>query len=140
MTDPNLRHARLEWIGDLRFAGGLPGGPVITLDGKNAAGPSPMITLLLAIAACSGADVADILKKKRAILTRFEIDITGRRREEYPRRYEELKLIFRLAGQELTEEKARRAVELSVTKYCSVLATLNPDIPVSTEIVIEDHA
>ncbi len=71
-------------------------------------------------------------------LTRFQIEISGQRREEYPRRYTELKMVFRLAGEGLTEEKARRSVELSIDKYCSVLASLNPDIPVATEIVVEN--
>ncbi len=139
MTASNVRSTTLEWQGDLRFTAGQEGGPVITVDGQNIAGPSPMITLLIAAAGCSGADVADILRKKKVTLSRFRIEISGQRREEYPRRYTALKMVFRLAGEGLTEEKARRSVELSIKKYCSVVASLNPDIPVTTEIVIESR-
>jgi len=137
MTASHVRFTALEWQGDLRFTARQEGGPAITVDGQNIAGPSPMIALLIAVAGCSGADVADILRKKKVTPTRFRIEISGERREEYPRRYTSLKLVFRLAGEGLTEEKARRSVDLSITKYCSVLASLNPDIPVTTEIVIE---
>ncbi len=139
MTDSNVRYTTLDWQGDLRFSAGQQDGPRITVDGQNIAGPSPMIALLIAAAGCSGADVVDILRKKKVVLQRFRIEISGTRREEYPRRYTALKLTFRLAGEGLTREKAERAVELSVGKYCSVLASLDPVIPVTTEIVVENQ-
>lgn len=137
MTDPNLRFGNMEWQGDLRFTGGPPDGPTITLDGDGAAGPGPVVTLLLACAACSGADMVGILQKQQVTLRSFRVEVVGRRAEEYPRRILELTMTFRLAGDGLTEAKARRAVDLSLEKYCSVVLSLNPDIPIRSEIVIE---
>ena len=78
-----------------------------------------------------------ILEKKRVTLRRCLIEVGGRRAEDYPKRFLELWLRFTLAGDGLTDVAARRAVELSVEKYCSVLLSLNPDITISTEVVIE---
>lgn len=138
MTDADLRHGHLEWTAGMAFIAGAPGGPTITLDGDGAKGPGPMVALLLAAGGCAGSDVVSILEKKQVTLRRFSIDVTGRRNSDYPRRYNELTLVFRLAGDGLTPAKAKQAVDLSVEKYCSVLLSLNPDIPIRTEIVIEE--
>ncbi|MGH7594309.1 MAG: OsmC family protein [Gemmatimonadales bacterium] len=133
----NQRQAVLDWTGGLRFSAGAPGGPAIAIDGDSTTAPSPVTTLLCAAGACSGADVVSVLEKKRIKLTRCQIEVGGRRAPDYPKRLLELWLTFRLAGEGLTEAAARRAVDLSVQKYCSVLLSLNPDIPIKTEIVIE---
>jgi putative redox protein len=129
--------ATLDWQGDLRFDAGAPGGARVTLDGNALQGPSPVTMLLCAAGACSGADVVGILEKKRVTLTRCHIEVGGRRREEYPRRFLDVWLRFHLAGEGLTEVAAQRAVDLSVEKYCSVLQSLNPDIAIRTEVVLD---
>lgn len=121
----------LTWQRKLVFQGGEPGGPITTIDGDNAAAPGPMLTLLLAAAACTGADVVTILEKMRITLTDFRIEARGERRETEPRRYTALHLEYHLRGDGLDEAKARRAIELSVTKYCSVIHSLAPDIRVT---------
>jgi putative redox protein len=104
---------------------------VTTIDGDNATAPGPMLTLLLAAAACSGADVVSILAKMRVSLHQLRVEASGVRREQEPRRYTALHLEYHLRGDGLDEAKARRAVELSVTKYCSVIHSLAPDIVVT---------
>ncbi len=133
----NLRHASLQWTGGLAFHGGAPGGHQITIDGDGVAGTSPMITLLLAAAGCSGADVVSILEKMRVELLSFRIDITGTRREEDPKRYVALDLVYHLKGTGLDETKARRAIDLSLEKYCSVMQSLAPDIPIRYDVHLE---
>jgi uncharacterized OsmC-like protein len=63
---PILRSARLQWTGSgLSFTGQgtEPATPAIQIDAENSQGPGPMLTLLMAAAACSSADVVDILKR-----------------------------------------------------------------------------
>ena len=135
----NERAVRLAWQGErLRFEGGgtLPQTPAIVVDGDGEAGPSPMITLLLAAAGCSGADVVSILKKMRVDLRSLVIDVSGTRREEEPRRYTAIRFRFQMSGGGLDEARAERAVQLSVEKYCSVIATLAPDTAVEYEVVL----
>jgi putative redox protein len=132
----HLRHATLSWTHGLVFTGSAPGGPVITLDGDSAEGPSPVIALLLAAGACSGADVVSILEKSRAGLTACRIEVTGTRRADHPKRLTELTLSFHLSGTALDQVKAQRAIDLSLEKYCSVVHSLAPDIVVSSELVL----
>lgn len=137
MTDSNLRTVALRWHSGLRFDGGIEGAPPIIIDSGGVDGPGAMATLLCAVGGCSGADVVSILKKMQVELERCDITVIGRRAEEHPKRYLDLKLIFRVAGAGLDEAKARRAIDLSIAKYCSVIHSLNPDIPVSYELVLE---
>lgn len=128
------KHIALTWTGDLRFEGGEPGGPVAQVDADNAAAPGPMLHLLLAAASCSAADVVDILGKMRQQLGSLDVEAWGDRREETPRRYTAIRLRFRVRGEALEEAKVRRAIDLSLEKYCSVMHSLAPDIPVTYEL------
>lgn len=140
MTAGNRRAARLEWTGtrlcfDAR--GTEPVTPAITVDGDGRDGPTPTITLLMAAAACTGADVVEILTKMRVQLRTVTVEVEGTRRDEEPRRYESLRLRYRLAGEGLDAAKAERAVSLSLDKYCSVIHSLAPDIRLEREIELD---
>ncbi len=130
----NLRHATLTWTSGLAFTGGVPGGQQITVDGDSTTGISPMITLLCAAAGCTGADVVSILEKMRVGLQSFRIEITGTRREEEPKRYLALHLIFHITATAIDHAKARRAIDLSIEKYCSVIASLASDMAISYDV------
>jgi putative redox protein len=121
----------LTWQQDLRFTGGEPGRAQITIDGDNEAGPGPMVSLLLAAAACTGSDVVVILRKMRVDFTRLVIEAKGQRRETDPRRYVAIHLDYQIGGRELDPAKVRRAIDLSLEKYCSVFHSLAPDIAVT---------
>ena len=135
MTE-NLRFVEMAWRGGMRFEGGVPGGPPVTIDADVVTGPGPMHALLLAVASCSGADVVSILEKMRVVLRDLRIEVRGTRRAEIPRRYVDIHLTFHLAGDGLDETKARRAIDLSIERYCSVMHSLAPDIPVSYDLVL----
>lgn len=126
----------LQWEEGLRFRGGAPGGPLTTIDGDNAAAPGPMLTLLLAVASCSGSDVVAILQKMRVQLRELRIEVAGERREQEPRRYTSIHLDYRLGGEGLDQAKASRAVDLSVEKYCSVIHSLAPDIIITHAVTV----
>jgi putative redox protein len=125
------KHATLTWQEGLCFVGGEAGGPTITVDGDNQKGPGPMLTLLLAAAACTGSDVVAILQKMRISLRGLRIEVSGTRREEEPRRYVAIHLDYDLRGEDLDPAKARRAIDLSLEKYCSVFHSLAPDVAVT---------
>jgi putative redox protein len=126
--------ARWEEEG-LRFeAMGRSGVPVL-VDGDGAAGPSPVETLLVGLAACMGADVVEILAKMRVPLAGLTVRAEGDRRPEAPRRYTAIRLTYRASGvPEDDEAKLQRAVDLSRDAYCSVLHSLRPDIDLSIRI------
>jgi putative redox protein len=137
---PDTRTCVLEWSGEgLRFSGKVdkPGAPSMTIDGDGKAAPGPMSALLLSCAACSAVDVVEMLGKMRIKLRTLLVDATGVRRDEGPRRYVAINYRYRLSGEGLERHHAERAVTLSLTKYCSAVASLAPDIKLTHEIVIE---
>jgi putative redox protein len=125
------KRVALAWERGVVFRGGSAGGPEVVIDGDGTAGPGPMVTLLLAAAACTGSDVVVILEKMRVVLRELRIEVQGVRREREPRRYTSIHFDFHLAGQGLDEARARRAVDLSLEKYCSVIASLASDIQIT---------
>jgi putative redox protein len=135
MTDtPGTKHVTLHWLTDLRFEGGEPNGPTVVIDADNATAPGPMLQLLLAAASCSGADVVSILKKMQVGLESLDVEVAGLRRTEHPKRYTSIHFVWTIRGTGLDETKARRAIDLSIEKYCSVLHSLAPDIAVSYDL------
>jgi putative redox protein len=92
--------------------------------GGNGQGFRPMQLLLAGLGGCSGIDVISILKKQKQPLVDIAITVTGEREKGVvPSLFTETHVHFLLTG-DLDEEKVRKAVSLSVEKYCSVARTL----------------
>jgi putative redox protein len=130
------KRVSLRWEEGLRFVGSAEAGPTTRIDGDNTSAPGPMLTLLLAAASCSGSDVVLILKKMRIELRDLRIEVTGRRREQEPRRYTAIHFDYHIGGNGLDKAKADRAVTLSVEKYCSVIHSLAPDIAITYAVTL----
>lgn len=131
-----VSEVQVRWREKLVFEGGAPGRPAIVVDGGTPATTSPVELLLLAAATCTATDVVSILGKQRVALQSLEVTIQGTRREEEPRRFTALHFHFSIAGAGADETKARRAIDLSLEKYCSVMASLAPDIPVTYAVTL----
>jgi len=87
-------------------------------------GVRPMQLLLMGIGGCSGIDIVTILKKQRQPVEGFSMKISGdREKDAVPALWETINIVFELTGN-IDPEKARKACELSVDKYCSVAKTL----------------
>jgi putative redox protein len=92
--------------------------------------------LLVACASCSGADMVEMLEKMRIKLEQLDIDAVGTRREAPPRRVTAIHFRVTVRGTGADETKVRRAMDLSIQKYCSVMASLAPDIRVDYDVTI----
>ena len=133
---------RLKWDGDMRFIAENEKGVAVTMDTGPAYGgsgkyPTPMEFLAMALGGCMGMDIASILKKMRIDFKRFEIDVQTTRRSENPTYYEAIHIVYTLSGEGLTEEKARRAADLSNEKYCSVGVMLRDKAKITYDIKVE---
>jgi putative redox protein len=127
------------WEGDQRYRGGRPGGATLVVDGGRQAGPSPVETMLVSLAACSSIDVVEVLNKRRTPPTRVEVQVKFARAAEAPRRLTAIHLLYRVATDSAAHHVAR-AVELSVQKYCSVVHSLKEDIDLEWEVEVEAAA
>lgn len=127
------RSVTLRWTGGQRFEGRNAAGAETSVDGGGESGASPVELLLEAVAACSGIDVVEILRKGRQEVEGLEVEAAGTRREEPPRRYTSLRFLFRVSG-DVDPEKAERAVSLSLETYCSVFHSLDPALREATDV------
>ena len=130
------KRVTLTWQHGLAFEGAA-GGPAIAIDADGKAGPGPMDTLLLALAACTASDVVSILEKMRYPVRAMRVEVAGERRTEHPKRYTSIALTYRINAPGASEERARHAIDLSLEKYCSVTHSLAPDIARRYELVLE---
>ena len=126
----------LEWKGDRRFDTGRPGGPTLRLDGNAETGQSPVDALMSALTACTAVDVVEILAKRRTPLSSLTIDTIGTRADAVPKRVVSVLLTYHMIGDGIDRVHAERAVELAITKYCSVRDSLNPALPVHYGVVL----
>jgi len=134
--------ATIHFAGNDFFVGVTPSGhaQAIETDSARASAATPMELLLIALGSCTGVDVISILKKKRQHVTDYRIEVSGERREDFPRSYTRLSVKHIVRGRGVSEQAVASAIELSDTKYCSVAATLrrSAEIVTSYEIVEED--
>ena len=87
-------------------------------------GVRPMQMLLMGLGGCSAIDIVTILKKQRQQVDDFKIEIEGEREQgKEPSLWQNIRVKYLLTGK-IEPEKAKRACELSMGKYCSVAATL----------------
>jgi putative redox protein len=128
----------MRWVRQLQFEGRGHGadGPMILVDGDTKVATSPVELLLLAAATCTASDIVIILEKQRVKLESLDIEVEGTRREEQPRRFTAIALHVTVRGEGADEGKVHRAVGLSLEKYCSVVASLAPDIPITYDVAI----
>jgi putative redox protein len=92
--------------------------------GGSSAGSSPKELLLMALGGCTANDVIPILKKKRVPLHNLEVHVTGNTREEHPQTFDDVHIEYVFYGEEMDPADLERAIELSMTKYCSISAML----------------
>ena len=120
-----MQAATVRWTGEQKFIAVSPSGHTLAMDSdrNSNTGPGPMELLLMALGACTAADIVIILEKKRQKLVSLEVICSGERAPEPPQVWTKLEILFRLSGK-LEESGVRQAIQLSEEKYCSVSATL----------------
>ena len=115
--------------GDYGFEARDSNGHIVRMDtspetGGENFGNRPMQLLLVALGGCSGIDIISILRKQRQTVEGFSAHIEGDRQAGVePSLWQHVNLVFNLTGT-IDAEKAKRACELSMNKYCSVAETL----------------
>ncbi|MEP6905240.1 MAG: OsmC family protein [Gemmatimonadales bacterium] len=134
MSEPS--RVNVKWAGDQLYDFGRPGRPTARLDGNGATAPSPVDALLGALGSCTAYDVVEILAKRKTPVESVEVEVVARRVDTIPRHLEHVTLNFRIAGTAIERIHAERAVELAVTKYCSVRSSLRPDVPVEWTLAL----
>ncbi len=128
-----MAQIELTWIEKQRFLGVDSTGHSVVLSPPNDVGVKPSDTLLIALAACASVDVVEILHKQRAQLDRLTARASGEQAAEAPWAYQCIHLHFVVRASGVRQAQLDRAVDLALNKYCSVRASLAPNIQVTFE-------
>ncbi len=111
-------------------------GNSIIMDGSPAIGGEnlgvrPMQTLMMGLAGCASIDVVVILKKMRQQLDDLKVNVEAETAKENDVTvFKNIILHFTLWG-EIKEEKAKKAIEMSINTYCSVGKVIEKSAPIS---------
>jgi len=89
-----------------------------------------MELLLEAVGGCMAIDLVHILGRMKSGPTGLHAQVEGMRAGTHPRRFTALRLHFTISGENIAPAEVERALKLSRETYCSVMASLHPDIDV----------
>lgn len=129
----------IQWKGKMAFeAYGDTSGHALTMDaspdiGGENQGPRPMEVLLHSVGVCTGIDIVNILNRMRITVDDYEMEVSGDRAEDHPRRFTHIHIVYKFKG-EIPEAKLERAVKLSTEKYCSVSHSLGGEVTYDIEL------
>ncbi|WP_301420298.1 OsmC family protein [Mammaliicoccus lentus] len=120
------------WQGNKTFTAQSKFGHDIISDAPAASGgddngPSPVELMLSGLAGCTGIDVTNIMKERLADVTKFEITVDDEREDTTSRAVKHVTLTFDVEGK-VDLKKLKRAISLSVEKYCTVAHSLKATI------------
>ena len=128
----------VNWKGNMLFESVAPEGNVM-IDaaeevGGQGKGLRPKAMMLTALAGCSAMDVASLLKKMRAVVDDFKIEVVANLTDEHPKFYDKVHVIYRFYGSAFKKDKIEKTVNLSVERYCGVFEMFRQFAEMSTEI------
>lgn len=128
-----------HWKKNMQFESDNPSGKKVLIDtspehGGNSEGLAPKAMMLSSLAGCSGLDVVSLLNKMRVEVTDFKMDVTGELTEEHPKYYHTVSVEYHFYGKDLNEDKIKKAVDLSIQKYCGVMEMFRRFAVVKTSI------
>ena len=128
--------ASASWKKGMQFTGAGWSGIEVPMDAAKEHGGEdtaarPLELLLVGLCGCTGMDVVSLLNKMRVEFTGLDLAVEAEKSEEHPRVFTEINLVYTVRGNDLDEEKVKKAIELSQDKYCSVSAMLKKACPVN---------
>lgn len=119
---------RVSFEGGMKFVGrGESGHPVVMdssprVGGRDSA-PRPVEVFLCSLGGCTGMDVISILRKMKTEPEGLQIEIETEREADYPKVFRKIHLTYVLKG-DVPEENLKKAIDLSLSKYCPIANTL----------------
>jgi putative redox protein len=123
------------WHKDHEFTSHL-GHNEIKIDGARQNGFGPKSLLLAGLGGCSGIDIVDVLKKMRVEFSEFSIEVKAEQTEENPKVYKDIYINYKIKTAKENEDKVKKAIDLSLEKYCGVSAMLRKNSPIHYKLEI----
>ncbi len=128
----------VSWKGEMLFESVAPEGTVMIDAAEDAGGQGkglrPKAMMLTALAGCTAMDIASLLKKMRAEVADFKIEVEANLTEEHPKVYDKVRVIYKFYDKDFQKDKIEKAVNLSVERYCGVYEMFRKFSDISYEI------
>ncbi len=127
---------RVRWTDHMSFVAETGSGHSVVMDGppdhggRNLAA-RPMEMILVGLGGCSAFDVVHTLNKARQPVKDCQVLLDAQRADSVPAVFTKVHLHFILSGPGLDPGRVKRAVELSVEKYCSVIMMLRESVDIT---------
>jgi putative redox protein len=107
----------------------------IEIDGGG--GFNPKALLLSGLAGCSGIDVIEILEKMRVPFADLVIEVETEQTTELPKVFKDIHINYIITTAEENRGKVKKAIDLSLDKYCGVSAMLKKNSKINYTIIIQ---
>lgn len=122
--------AKVTLLERLSFVGVADSGHPVKIDGRKEVGGDdsaahPMELMAFSLGSCTAMDVVTILRKKQQDVSGFEVRLHIDRAADHPRVFTRAVLTYEVRGENVDEVAVRRAIALSVMKYCPANAMLS---------------
>lgn len=134
--------SRVTWTGEKAFWGQTEDGFRVVLGTATETapkpGPSAMELVLIGAGGCSAWDVVNILQKARQQVEDVIVELDADRASEPPKVFTRIHMHFVVKGRGLSEDHVKRAIELSVEKYCSATRMLEQTATVTHDFEVVD--
>lgn len=129
---------RLQWHEGQRYTGTDSWGNLVAIDGdrESGTGAKPSDLLPISLAACAAYTMVQILQKQRQTWESLDVEVVSRQAREEPWAFEQIDITYTFRGA-VDQDKAQKALTMSHEKYCSVAASLSPDVRTSFTAVVE---
>ncbi|WP_066759730.1 OsmC family protein [Crocinitomix algicola] len=101
-------------------------------------GLRPKALMLTSLAGCTGMDISSLFKKMRIDVSNVSIEVSAELTDEHPKTYKNTHIVYTFQGKNLPEDKIKKAVDLSVNKYCGVIEMFRSFSEVTFEIRNEE--
>lgn len=133
----------VSWKGQMLFESKAAEGSVLIDAAEDVGGQGkglrPKAMMLSSLAGCTAMDVVSLLKKMRAEVADFKVDVEANLTDEHPKYYDKVKVTYRFYGSEFKKDKIEKAVNLSIDRYCGVIEMFRKFSEVTTEIIYIDQ-
>jgi putative redox protein len=110
----------------------------LEIDAK--AGFGPKALLLSGLAGCSGIDVVEVLEKMRVPFADLTIEVEAEQTDEHPRVFKDIHIKYVLRTGEENRDKVKKAIDLSLDKYCGVAAMLKKNSRIVYTIILQPES
>ncbi len=138
-------NVRIKWLDHMSFVGETQSGHSVVMDGSpehggRNLGARPMEMILLGLGGCTSFDIVNILQKSRVAIDDCIVEINAQRADDIPAVFTKIHVHYIVKGAALQDKHVKRAVELTMEKYCSVAMMLKDSVELSYDYKITDSS